>query len=119
MHFIQIVDEPVDIAVKKDGKRKKEKKNVHVLPPPPPAKLGVLETLNHELNNIDFAGNKVFWVVWVLLMVTMLFFGIQWKSVNETLHKQNMDIEALIRLSRQLSESNAEMMKLLSQHSNK
>lgn len=89
---------------------------MHVQPPPPPPKLGILESLNHELNNIDFAGNKVFWVVWVLLMITMMFFGIQWKSVSEILHKQSGDIEELLRLTRQLAQTNTEYLDMLSKH---
>jgi hypothetical protein len=110
---LQCVEEPAD-GTKKEGKKKKDKKSVHVQPPAPPPQLGLLQTINHELNNIDFAGNKVFWVVWVLLMVTMLFFGVQWKSVSERLHQQSLDMGEALRMTRQLAESNAEILKLLS-----
>lgn len=110
----QSVEEPAEGTLKKDSKKKKDKKSINVQPPAPPPKLGLIESFNHELNNIDFAGNKVFWVVWVLLMITMLFFGIQWKSVHESLQRQNLDLLELSRLNKQLIDSNAEILSMLS-----
>lgn len=118
---LQTVDEansgvPVAPADKKEKERKKKKENI-VLPPSPQPQLGFLETLNHELNHVDFAGNKVFWIVWGLLMVSILFFGFQWKTVNEKLQKQNMDIEEALRLTKQALEQNTEILLLLAKHS--
>jgi hypothetical protein len=79
----------------KQPKEKKKGKS-HVQPPAPPAPQSLLTVLNHELNNIDFAGNKVFWVAWLLMMLTMLFFGFQWKSLNEQLTKNNVEVLQLL-----------------------
>lgn len=49
-------------------------------------------------------------------MITMMFFGIQWKSVSEILHKQSGDIEELLRLTRQLAQTNTEYLDMLSKH---
>ena len=105
LYILQCVESGDSVAVaapaseSAEHKLSKEKKKgkSRVQPPAPPAPQSLLTVLNHELNNIDFAGNKVFWVAWLLMMLTMLFFGFLWKSLNEQLQKNNVEVVRLLQ----------------------
>ena len=54
--------------------------------------------------------NKMFWIVWSMVMLAILFFGFQWKAFNARLQTHDNEMEKIIALSKQIIENNLKLL---------
>jgi hypothetical protein len=88
-----------------NGKKKKSVKKT-IKTSAPIAQKSFLEALEHEL-----VMNKLFWIVWSMVMLAIIFFGFQWKSLNARLQTHDNEMEKIIALTNQIIETNLQLLK--------
>jgi hypothetical protein len=109
----------INSSSKKKADKIKEIKpdtSLHVKPPEiPPLPTSLLDQIRHELSCINFVDYIVFWVAWGALMLSLLFFGMQWKSVSDQIYYSNIEIQKALDLCQKVTEENSRLVALLEQ----
>jgi hypothetical protein len=101
---------------KKSDKTKDGKSSAALHIQPPEAILhptSLMDQIRHEFSCIDFVDYKVFWIAWGALMLSLLFFGMQWKSVSDQIYYNNIEIQKALDLCQKVTEENSRLVALL------